>query len=296
VVDCRRVGGAAAGRWLTRGSTDLWTRLGSTGTPGGAGAEKDDDPLNVRLPVHPKDVLGMGDRLALPAAFAEHTWDERDDPLNRLGLGFDPSGVTFSQRLPLTRADRENPRFTRAVLKVTSESMGLEPLHRKWLVEVLGPRYNWADDIVQIASNRHSSGAENRREAFEQLAAAVRRAAELGEEFGDFVQRAPIEKDWGASQRRKRRERKGNPTRPPFTLHPVERPARPRTGPPVEQLLRAKFNRLRGRPYGEDVAEAVEATAVAAAALDMDEQPQKTALPRRTKRHAPPNKKGKGKK
>ncbi|KAA0171691.1 hypothetical protein FNF28_00624 [Cafeteria roenbergensis] len=226
------------------------------------------DTLGVRLMMNPADAVGMGERLALPASFAEHTWAPDEDPLHRLGLGFNPSEVRYEGRVAVTRAQREDCRYRMGRLVAPIDSLELPPVAEKWLREILGPRLDWQSGVVQITVRRHASAAENRREAFEQLSAACRRARELEEELGDFVQRSPIVKDWGVGQRRARRARKSNPTRPPFTIHPVARPARPDQGPPVDQLLRMRHARMSGRPFGEDVALSVTATSTASKMLE----------------------------
>jgi len=257
-----------------------WREFQSGSRPGDSLGPSDE--FTVRMRMSAVDAAGVGERLALPNSFAEHTWAPEEDPLHKLGLGFDPSSVGYESAIPLTRAQRESARFRMGRLVANIDTLGLPPVALKWLQEVLGPRFDWETRSLRISVRRHASAAENRREAMEQLAAACRKARELEAEFGDFVQRGPITKDWGEGQRRARRRRKGNPTRPPFTLHAVSKPARPDIGPPTEQLLRLKLARMTARPYGEDVAMSVEATATASKMLDMS--PQVEEQPRRKQR------------
>lgn len=281
----RAAAAAASGDWRAFGGD---ARVGGSE---GIGA----DELNIRIGVHVEDVVGLGDRLALPAAFAEHTWEAEEDPLHRLGLGFNPAGVAYEGMVALTRVERENDRFRSARLVADVASLDLPPVAGKWLKEILGPRMDWKSNHLRITCKRHASAAENRREALEQLSAACRRARELADELGDFAQRGPIDKEWGASQRRKRRARGSNPTRPPFTLHPVARTNAAPQGPPLQQLLRLKAARMAGRPFAEDVVDAVDSTATASRMLEEHGEDEEGPVPRAKRRGQAPRGKGKGK-
>jgi hypothetical protein len=258
----------------------------------GASEGLDADSLKVRIGVNAEDIVGLGERLALPAAFADHTWEPEQDPLHRLGLGFNPEHIVYEGRVALTRVERENDRFRAAKLIADVSSLELPPVAEKWLKEILGPRMNWETNRLRVTCKRHASAAENRREAFEQLSSACRRARQLADEIGDFSQRSPITKEWGVSQRRKRRSRGKNPTRPPFTLHPVARTVAAPRGPPLEQVLRLKAARMTGRPFAEDVAHAVDATATASRMLEGIDG-EEEVLVKRNKRSNNPHR-GKG--
>lgn len=229
----------------------------AVGSRVGESDTREKDHIQVRMQLPMEAMAGLGKSLALPATFAEHTWDPDEDPLHRIGLGFDPSCVSYSGQLRLSRAEREIARYRPASLNAPIAELGLPEVAEKWLREILGSRLDWKTGMLRITCRRHASPAENRREAFEQLAAACRRARELADTLGDFTQRAPIDKDWGRGQQRKRRRRKANPERPPFTLSTAVRTDRQPKGPPLEQLMRLRDARMAGRPYGEDIAQTV---------------------------------------